>query len=73
MSTPTLEEEPANNPATWDFVDPTQRVSCFCSRWVEKRQSSSLTCPLRLLLPHSFVKFSSSSKKEKDRSFLIGR
>lgn len=32
MSTPTLEEEPANNPATWDFVDPTQRVSCSCSR-----------------------------------------
>lgn len=34
MSTPTLEEEPANNPATWDFVDPTQRVSCSCSRQV---------------------------------------
>ena len=34
MSTPTLEEEPANSPATWDFVDPTQRVSCSCSRWV---------------------------------------
>nr|BAE00596.1 unnamed protein product [Macaca fascicularis] len=32
MSTPTLEEEPASNPATWDFVDPTQRVSCSCSR-----------------------------------------
>ena len=32
MSTPTLEEEPANNPATWDFVDPTQRVNCSCSR-----------------------------------------
>lgn len=55
MSTPTLEEEPANNPATWDFVDPTQRVSCSCSRWVEKLQSSRLTCPLRPLLPHCFV------------------
>lgn len=55
MSTPTLEEEPANNPATWDFVDPTQRVSCSCSRWVEKRQNSRLTCPLRPLLPHCFV------------------
>lgn len=42
MSTPTLEEEPANNPATWDFVDPTQRVNCSCSRQVvEKAQWSS--------------------------------
>lgn len=42
MSTPTLEEEPANNPATWDFVDPTQRVNCSCSRQVvEKAQLSS--------------------------------
>lgn len=42
MSTPTLEEEPANNPATWDFVDPTQRVSCSCSRQVvEKAEQDS--------------------------------
>lgn len=34
MSTPTREEEPAHSPAAWDFVDPTQRVSCSCSRWV---------------------------------------
>lgn len=34
MSTPTREEEAAHSPAAWDFVDPTQRVSCSCSRWV---------------------------------------
>lgn len=43
MSTPTLEEEPANNPATWDFVDPTQRVSCSCSRWVGEKAEQWLT------------------------------